>query len=123
MNEQPINNDLDNLAPLQVIEQYAQLADRKPKGRGRLFRGRFKSLLDWNRDPVPGVSYRTSPTTGKQRPIKPKPNRKMTKLEFLRGYAKRSGVTVEQLSKWGRYAKPCYCGDESCQGWQMVHTK
>ena len=36
------------------------------------------------------------------------------------GYASRSGVTVEWLKEQGFHAEPCDCGDETCQGWQMV---
>jgi len=36
-------------------------------------------------------------------------------------YAERSGVTVEWLHIGGRWAEPCDCGDESCEGWQMIH--
>lgn len=47
----------------------------------------------------------------------------MTKEEFEQQYAERSHVTVERLHELGRYAVPCDCGDESCQGWQMLHKK
>lgn len=43
----------------------------------------------------------------------------MNREEFERGYAERSGMTIEQLSYWGRYAERCDCGDENCGGWQM----
>ena len=36
-------------------------------------------------------------------------------------YAARSGVTVEELHQWGRYAEPCDCGDPGCEGFQMGH--
>jgi len=44
----------------------------------------------------------------------------MTLDEFEQGYAERSGKTVEQLHATGRRAFPCRCGDESCEGWQMI---
>lgn len=44
----------------------------------------------------------------------------MTKNEFERAYARRSGITVKQLHKLGRYAKPCNCGEEICEGWQIT---
>ena len=45
----------------------------------------------------------------------------MTKDEFEKGYAERSGVTVEWLHSMGQWAIPCDCGDEGCHGWQMAH--
>jgi hypothetical protein len=47
----------------------------------------------------------------------------MTKDEFEQAYAKRSGITLEQLREINREARPCDCGDELCQGWQMVNVK
>jgi hypothetical protein len=46
----------------------------------------------------------------------------ITAEEFERGYAERSGVTIEWLHTHGRYAEPCDCGDDGCEGWQMGHT-
>ena len=46
----------------------------------------------------------------------------MTKDEFERQYAERSGVTVEWLHGEGLYATPCDCEEEGCEGWQMVHA-
>ena len=43
-----------------------------------------------------------------------------TREQFFAGYASRSGVTVEWLKEQGFHAEPCDCGDETCQGWQMV---
>lgn len=45
----------------------------------------------------------------------------MTKDEFEQASAARSGITVAELHALGRYAAPC--GDEDCQGWQMVHVE
>jgi hypothetical protein len=45
----------------------------------------------------------------------------MTADEFEAGYAARSGVTVAELHRWGRYAEPCACGEPCCQGWVMGH--
>jgi len=45
----------------------------------------------------------------------------MTADEFETAYARRSGVTVAFLHHWGRYAEPCDCGDEICEGWSMGH--
>lgn len=47
----------------------------------------------------------------------------MTKEEFELQYVKNSGVTVEWLREHGRVAKPCDCGDPSCQGWQMARSE
>jgi hypothetical protein len=48
----------------------------------------------------------------------------MTIDEFEAYYAKNSGMTVEQLRAFnvenGRGIRPCECGEEGCQGWQMV---
>lgn len=46
---------------------------------------------------------------------------RMTIEEFEAGYAARLGVTVEELRAMGRFAAPCDCGDESCQGFQMAY--
>jgi len=45
----------------------------------------------------------------------------MTKEEFEIGYANRSGLTIDELVKLGLKAFPCTCGEENCQGWQMLH--
>lgn len=47
----------------------------------------------------------------------------MTKEEFEQGYAKRSGMTVDQLHGLSFHAEFCECGEEICEGWQMVHTE
>jgi hypothetical protein len=44
---------------------------------------------------------------------------KMLKDEFEKGYAKSSGVTIEDLHKYGQEAVPCDCGEKSCCGWAM----
>lgn len=44
----------------------------------------------------------------------------MTREEFERGYAARSGATVEQLRALGRIVRPCRCGEDDCPGWQSV---
>lgn len=45
----------------------------------------------------------------------------MTRDEFERAFAKRSGVTVERLHDAGRWAKRCHCGGVDCYGWEMGH--
>ncbi len=45
----------------------------------------------------------------------------MTKEEFERGYARRGGISIDQLRVWGRGAVPCDCGEPECQGWAMVN--
>lgn len=47
----------------------------------------------------------------------------MTAEQFAYAYAQRSGVTVEWLKEHGREARPCNCGDEQCEGWQMAHVR
>lgn len=47
----------------------------------------------------------------------------MTKDEFERQYAERSGTTVDFLRSIGRLAEPCNCGEDECQGWQMAHRE
>ena len=46
----------------------------------------------------------------------------MTKEEFERGYAERSGMTVERLHQLGQAAVPCDCDYEACEGWGMVDS-
>jgi hypothetical protein len=46
----------------------------------------------------------------------------MTVEEFEIAYAERSHVTVEFLHAHGRFGKPCACGEDDCEGWQMAHT-
>ena len=46
----------------------------------------------------------------------------MTKEEFERDYAERSGVTIEWLHEHGREGVPCDCGEELCQGWAMTRV-
>ncbi len=43
----------------------------------------------------------------------------MTKEEFEKGYAKRSGLTLEKLHKLGGHAIPCNCDYPHCNKWQM----
>lgn len=47
----------------------------------------------------------------------------MTRDEFAKAYADRSGLTVESLRELGREARPCDCGEEGCEGWQMVNVR
>lgn len=44
----------------------------------------------------------------------------MTADEFATAYAERSGLTVDELKELGLVARECDCGDELCDGWQMV---
>jgi hypothetical protein len=45
----------------------------------------------------------------------------MTKQEFERAYAARSGLTVEWFHAHGYEARPCGCGEPECRGWRMAH--
>lgn len=47
----------------------------------------------------------------------------MTKDEFEKLYAERSGVTVEWLHAQGRHSIPCGCDYEGCHGWQLVNKE
>lgn len=44
---------------------------------------------------------------------------KLTQDEFERGYAERSGMSIEEFRAW-RIGLPCGCEDESCPGWAAV---
>lgn len=46
-----------------------------------------------------------------------------TRERFELDYAKRSGLTLKELRELDRYAIPCHCNFEQCQGWQMVTKK
>lgn len=39
---------------------------------------------------------------------------------FVQGYAQRSNLTVATLFVSGYRAYPCDCGDEGCEGFQML---
>jgi len=41
--------------------------------------------------------------------------------QFEKRYAKRSGVSVEFLHSWGRFAERCRCEEDHCEGWTMGH--
>lgn len=44
----------------------------------------------------------------------------MTRSEFEKGFAKRSGTTVAALKKLGLDSYACECGDPTCKGWVML---
>jgi hypothetical protein len=44
----------------------------------------------------------------------------ITKEEFERQYAEKSGVTIEWLHAHGQFAEPCDCEWDECKGWAMV---
>ncbi|MDE2097730.1 MAG: hypothetical protein KGL39_10815 [Patescibacteria group bacterium] len=44
----------------------------------------------------------------------------ITREEFERQFAARSGLSVAELSVLGLSVFPCPCGEDDCQGWQMV---
>ena len=46
----------------------------------------------------------------------------MTRDEFIDGYCARSNITRAQMKEFGFMAVPCDCGEESCQGWAMIHN-
>lgn len=43
-----------------------------------------------------------------------------SKEQFEREYAQRSNMSIDELQTHGLHAEPCDCGDDRCQGWQMV---
>lgn len=51
----------------------------------------------------------------------------MTRDEFEARYAERSGMTIAELrafnATYRRDIRPCDCGEEGCQGWQMVNVQ
>lgn len=47
----------------------------------------------------------------------------MDKAEFERGYAERSGMTVDELHDLGLRAEPCDCGEDCCGGWKVTGGK
>jgi len=44
----------------------------------------------------------------------------MTREEFEKGYAMKSGTSVKWLHDLGQVAVPCDCGEDGCDGWAMV---
>lgn len=44
----------------------------------------------------------------------------MKKIDFFEEYARRSGMTMQQLRELGGRAEPCECGEECCCGWQIA---
>lgn len=44
----------------------------------------------------------------------------MTRDDFEREYAERSGLSVAGLRELGRIVVRCGCGDPSCEGWASV---
>jgi hypothetical protein len=51
----------------------------------------------------------------------------MTRTEFIRSYAKRSGLSGEwsdigliEIGGKTQFALPCACGEDICEGWAMV---
>ena len=44
----------------------------------------------------------------------------MTEEEFEKSYAEASGYTVEEIREAGLRPAPCDCGEEGCEGWQML---
>lgn len=51
----------------------------------------------------------------------------MTREEFVRGYANRSGLSdkyaslgIVDVGGHTLFALPCACGDDTCDGWAMV---
>lgn len=47
----------------------------------------------------------------------------ITRDEFERAYAERSGMTVEQLRELGRVVVRCWCHEPECDGWASVSAE
>lgn len=47
----------------------------------------------------------------------------ISREEFERAYAERSGITVERLRELGRVVRRCRCGEEWCEGWKSVSRR
>ena len=47
----------------------------------------------------------------------------LTAAEFEAEYARRSNVTVKTLHWLGRFAEPCDCGEEICEGWALGYQQ
>jgi len=46
----------------------------------------------------------------------------ITREEFEKRYAEKSGETVDWLHKHGEYAVPCSCGLSDCPSWRMINV-
>lgn len=55
--------------------------------------------------------------------VSPEPEPSVNRQEFESAYAARSLVTVESLHEHGRYGYPCDCGEDVCEGWQMIDAE
>jgi len=49
--------------------------------------------------------------------VPPEDDEPLDRQAFIEGYAKRSGLTVEQLHNMGQEAYPCDCGEPGCKEW------
>jgi len=49
------------------------------------------------------------------------PVKQLSKARFEWQYARRSGLTVEELHDLGLQAVPCQCKESFCRGWAMLH--
>jgi len=45
----------------------------------------------------------------------------MTKEEFEKGYAERSGVPIEWFHAHDHHGIPCDCAEDGCPGWRMAY--
>lgn len=45
-----------------------------------------------------------------------------TKDEFERDYARKSGLTLQELREYGGRAIPCDCPEDDCPGWEMCFS-
>ena len=47
---------------------------------------------------------------------------KITREKFIEQYTKASAELYEKMNERGRFAVPCECEWENCEGWQMTHA-
>lgn len=47
-------------------------------------------------------------------------HKRLTQTQFIKEYCDRSKITEQELNDLGRFAIPCDCEDESCNGWAMI---
>jgi hypothetical protein len=46
--------------------------------------------------------------------------KKITQTEFIKQFCENSDITEKELNELGKFAFPCDCDEEVCQGWEML---
>jgi hypothetical protein len=85
------------------------------EGRYRLLKERFPNVDSAEEAELDGLAD----DLGHPDPFVPA----ITAAAFEAAYAARSGTTVAGLHRLGRYAEPCNCGDDDCEGWALGHQQ